>query len=347
MSRKEITSNVFYYLCKELEKELCLGYINNIQNIDYDTIKIKIHRKRTKQLIVRKEILYISNYDLKVMTKSTEFVRFLKKKLYNQRIQEIKQHNNNKVVYFTLDDYFLIFEFFSNSNIILTNKEFVVVSAKRYERWKDRNIIRHEKYSFPKCGVVFDIKEDLNLKDTKEIIKYFVNNYNIAPFYIKDILKDSKDIGKDIKKLFEFKSVDVIDNNNLFVVKESKENKDISEVFDKLFVNDYLENKDENQQQTKKQTKIKLVLEKQDEKLKDFEEKIKVLKKEAETIYLHFNIIDEINKQINAAIAKKIPKKEIQETINKFFKSKDSNLKIKEIDLKNKKYTLHIKQKDS
>ncbi len=344
----EITSNVFFYLAKEIEEEINLGYINNIQNIDYDTIKIKIHRKKTKQLIITKEVLFLPSYDIKVMEKSLEFTRFLKRKLYNQRIQEIKQHKNNKVIYLKLDDYFLIFEFFSHSNIILTDAEYNVISAKRYERWKDREIIRKQKYSFPKVEAIETLTdkeiEKLNKLEKKGIIRYFVKNHNIAPHYINEIFETEKTFEekiKKIKKLYNIKNPKLIKTNNLFVIKENNNPEKISTEIEKEYVDFFAENKTEKET-NKKEKKINKIIEIQEEKEKEFLEKIKNYKKQGEQIYVHFNTIEEINKQIKLALNKKIPEKEIIKKMNDYFEKTNQKINVKKIDLKEKKYILKI-----
>lgn len=350
MSLKEITSNVFYYLSKEIKEEVCLGYINNVQNIDFDNIKIKIHKNKTKQLIITKETLFLASYDIQVMDKSLEFMRYLKKKLNNQRIKDVLQHKNNKLIYLILDDYYLIFEFFSKSNIILLDKDFKVVSARRYERWKDREIIRNNKYSFPKCEDIFEIKEEeIKNLDKKEIIRYVVKNYNIAPYYLNNIFEEKKqltekEIIENIKKLYAYKKPQIEKINDIVIIKENNISKEtISKALEKEYLSVFIEDKKETEGINKKQDKINKIIESQKNKKKEFEEEIINLKQKAEMIYVNFNIIEEINKQINLAIKKEIPKKEIIKKINDYFLKTKKNIKIKEINQKEKKYVLNIK----
>ncbi len=349
MTIKEITSNVFYYLSKEIKEDVCLGYINNIQNIDFENIKIKVHKSKTKQLIITQKTIFLASYDIQVMPKSLEFIRYLKKKLNNQRIQDVIQHSNNKLIYLVLDDYFLIFEFFSNSNIILLDKEYNVVSARRYERWKDREIIRNKKYNFPKCGNVLEIKEE-EIKDLsqKEIISYIVKKYNIAPYYINKIFEknnklNKKEIVNEIKKLYEYENPKIEKKNDVLIIKKNEKKENLSKDIEKEYLSVFIEDKKEKETVNKKQKKINKIIETQEKKEKEFEKEIKNLKTHAEAIYVNFNLIEEINKQINIAIKKEIPKKEIIKKINDYFIKSKKNIQIKEINQKEKKYVLDIK----
>jgi predicted ribosome quality control (RQC) complex YloA/Tae2 family protein len=359
----EITNNCFKYISKILNEEIGLGYINNFQNIDFDTIKLKVHRKQTKEIIINTKLMYLPTYKIPVNKESLEFIKYLKRKLNNQRIKEIKQHSNNKVIYFKLDNFYLIFEFFSNSNIILTDLDFIVISARRYEKWKDRKIIRKEKYDFPKCEYLLDHsnKEILNeikeLDSKSEIIKFFVRKYKIAPYYINNIfknvknIKDEKELLKTINKIKEIFNLDMFsfkfiskNNKELLVVNKSDNKKDNKKQF--LEVESKFFKKEENidkQEQNKKENKITNILNIQEKTLRKFNKLKEEYKQKAEQIYVNFTTIDQINKQIKIAVDKKIPSNKIKDKINTYFINKNINLRIKEIDLKNRNYTLEIK----
>jgi predicted ribosome quality control (RQC) complex YloA/Tae2 family protein len=355
----EVTSNCIYYISKILKKELELGYINSIQNIDYNTIKIKIHRKKTKTLIINLDLLYLSNYNLKAMEKSTAIIKFLKKKLDNQRINEIKQHKNNKLIYFKLDDYYLIFELFSKSNVILTDLDFNIITARRYEKWKDREVIRNTKYIFPS---LIDIKEEnlenfktlLNNKNKKEMIITIIKNYNIAPYYLKDIFENYteiidknklKNLLEDLKELFDYKysSLKINEINSKKIVVCKKEKQEIENYFSEI-ENLYLDSKKEEyiSPENKKRKKLENILNIQNNTKKEFLEEIENSKKQGELIYCNFKLIEDINKQINIATLKKIDKELIINKINMYFINTNNKIRIKELDLKNKTYKLEI-----
>jgi predicted ribosome quality control (RQC) complex YloA/Tae2 family protein len=355
----EFTSNSLGYITKELENEILLGYINNIQNIDFNTIKLKIHRKETKQLIINSKFLYIPSLNIEAMEKSTAFIKFLKKKLDNQRIHEIKQYKNNKLIYFKLDSYYLIFELFSNSNVVLTDLEFKVISARRYERWKDRNIIRNELYGFPESNYFLDttkeefIKENIG-KTKKGFISENVRKYNIAPIYLNNIFDENKlydDLNKENLDLIytQLNELFIIDNQNLKIIKTKNkkiiiiektedENKINFSDLEKIVVNNKIMK--DNSPTTKKIKKIENIVDIQLQSKATFLENVEKYKQQGESIYCNFMIIDEINKQIDIATTKKIDSKEICLKINYYFKTKNLDLNIKNIDLKNKTYIL-------
>lgn len=356
MEKLETTSTAFFYISKKLEEELVGGYINNLQEIELKFkedkidesvrgIKIKIHKKQTKELIATEKTLFLAKHKIPVLEKSKGICNFLKKKIYNQKIHEIKQDKNNRVIYFKLDQYYLIFEFFSNSNIILTDLDFIVITSKKQEFWKDREIKAKRKYDFPFSN---DIKEkeekEIENKTKEEIIRYFVKNYNIYPWYLEEIYKKTEKILPEINKLYEYKNpkIKIIDHKDqkIIVVVENNKEKDFFLEIENLYL--HQETKTEEKKESKQMLKIKEILKNQIETKKEYEEIMETFQKEGEQIYIYFTLIDQINTQIQIARNKKIDVPTIENKINEQLKKTNSKISIKEIDLKNKTYKLKI-----
>ncbi len=343
MEKIETTSTAFYYIANKLKEELLGGYINNVQTIDKDVWKIKIHKKQTKQLVVSPDVCFITNYQLPVAV-SGGFEKYLKKVLYNQKIHELSQNKNNRLIYFKLDKYYLIFEFFSSSNIILTDLDFKIITSKKKEEWKDRKIIKNEIYKFPagediKIEDEKEIIKEIKNLDEKEIIKYFSKRFNIAPVEINNI--ENKTV-KNIKKIYEYKKpiLTIIEkaSKKTITVEDNKEETNIFENIEKIYIEKYkikvIEKKD-----TKKDKLLKIIDNQRKTKI-EFENNIITLDKEGEVIYSYFTIIDEINKSINGALNKKVNVEEIIKKINAYLEKGKQPLKILEINQKKKTYKL-------
>ncbi|MDD2478178.1 MAG: hypothetical protein PHW45_04360 [Candidatus ainarchaeum sp.] len=346
----ELTSTVFYYICKKLEAELHLGYINSVQTINKDVWKVKIHRSKTKQLIVTPQMCLLSNLNLPV-GEIGGFEKYLKKKLYNQRIHEIGQDKNNRLIYFRLDKYYLIFEFFSSSNIILTDLEFKIITSKQKEEWKDRVIKRDEIYLFPAGKDIKEVtksafNEQIAKLSQKEKILFLAREYNIAPIESKKLISENeKEIYENLLKLYTFKdpkiAIEEKENKIVFYIDykvESLETKNLFEDLEKRCLSNFEERVVEKKN-TKKDKLIKILREQENTK-KKFLEKIKDLENEGEIIYSNYLIIESINKNVNSGLEKKIKTSEIINKINDNLEKIKANFKVKDINQKTKKYTL-------
>ncbi|MFH0906112.1 MAG: hypothetical protein V1824_02135, partial [archaeon] len=196
MLNYNVTSSAFFYIIKDIKEEIINGYINNVQNIDSEILKIKIHNKRAIELIITDKFALIANKKIPVTT-AGKIANFLKTKIYNQRIKDVFQDKNNKVLVIKLDSYYLIFEFFSKSNIILTDLEFNVIIARMYETWKDRIIKPKQKYQFPfgkdiKTESFEDFSESIKDITTEKLIPFIIREYNIYPKTADYLIKKSK-----------------------------------------------------------------------------------------------------------------------------------------------------------
>lgn len=341
MNKLIATSTVFYYITKKLQEELVGGYINSVQTIDDRVWKIKIHKKETKNLIVAEDICFLSNYKFAV-DKIGGFEKYLKKKLDNQKIHEINQNENNRLIYFKLDKFYLIFEFFSKSNIILTDIDFKIITSKQKEEWKDRIIAKDHIYKFPQSTHILNYKEDINkeIKDLSkaELIKYFSKKFNIAPVELNKL----KEI--TIENILEIYNTPFpileISENNYVVVKNHRTKeffRDIEEIYLKKYTLKVTKNEDTKIKKTEK------ILFDQKKYKQELLNKIKETKQQGDLIYQYFSTIEQINNNINKALKKEIPTKEIIEKINSALINQKTELKIKKIDRKSKSYILFVK----
>lgn len=348
MKEIEMTSTALYYVIEKIKQEFIGGYINNIQTIEGKNLtKIKIHKQKTKELIVSDKLLFIPEHSLPVSEKPHGLIKFLKKKLYNQKIHEINQDKNNRVVYFKLDNYYLIFELFSKSNIILTHLDFVIITSKQKEEWKDRTIVKNEKYLFPQNKNIKETKlEELDKEtkdfDVKKTISYLVKEYNVYSGYL--LGNTSKEIIHCAKQIYELKNptidIEETEQKKIVVVKEGNTQTDFFTQINKHYVLDIIINdKKEEKQKINKQEAIH---EQQIQTKKEYQRKADELQKEGEMIYVYFQTIEKINQQISIARDKKITEKEIIAKLNDYFSKNQKELKIKEINLKEKSYILEI-----
>ncbi len=354
MEKIDVTSTVFNYVVKDLSNELIGGYINNIQAIDENTFKIKIHKQKTKQLIVNNNICFLSDYVLPT-NETNGLTKFLKKTLLNQRVHDIKQDKNNRVVYFKLDKHYLIFEFFSNSNIILTDLDLKIITSKQKEEWKDRIIKKGEIYKFPanidirehtENEIIKQLEEDNKIKigdiNKRGLISYLVKKYKLPPSDIEIVIGEKEKITKEtikrIKGIYEFKNprLVVLDGNKNKILSVVDEEGKLYDDVEKYYLEVYKNNVVEIQ--TTKQNKNNIILTEQIDTKRRFEEQINKLNKEGEIIYSYFTHIEQINTQIKLATNKKINETEIISKINDYLNNNKISMKIISINQKSKTY---------
>lgn len=357
------------HLVEEL-KFLENGFVNNVQTLENNWMKIKIHTKEfgDKQLILTPNALFVSNSSLSAKQNPGGFSALLKKYLNNQRIFSLKQYGVDRIIVFEFAQIFMIIELFAKGNIILCDRNMKIIRAMRKEEWKDRKVGAEEEYKFPSSKGTNPIEETEKEfeKKIKENNKSFfgatVDILNASPAileYLFDELKldkkkdakeanpkEIKEIFKKIKETYSSKEGRVYLSENVLYscetnkVKE-KEFDSIGAALNTLLLNE--EVKKEiivNEGPSKDENKKKLKYEKDRQSKLAQIEGLAIQEKESlekgELIYVKYQEIKEILSAIEKGKAKKLPEKEIIAKINSI------KPLIKELDFKKNKLVLEL-----
>jgi len=345
-------SNLALHHLVEENKILENGFINKSQTTQDGLLKLKIHTKEgDKTVIVNDKGFFISKESIAAKQNPGGFSAFLKKFLFNQRIEKIEQKGMDRIVLFYFPNHILILEVFSKGNIILCDKEFNILRAMRKEKWKDRTLAKDEKYNFPSSqGIsVLEANEKEFIVKMKENRKTcfgaVVEILNVAPKIIEkcfeelkfDKKKNAKDYSDlEIKKLFKkIKSKYESKSNKVYLIGnviysidvggEGEEFDSINTAFNELNTVETLE------PIVEKEKKVKIDYNKEIEIAK---ENISKFKETGDAIYLHYSQINEVINAIKKGKDKGFSAKEIMKKIN------SSKNIIKELDFTRNKVKL-------
>jgi len=137
-------------LVQELKPRIEGAFVNKIQELEKNYLKIKLHSKAgSLDLIISPEALYLTQFKLQVLQNPKGFAGFLKKSLYNKRILKVWQKELDRVVMLEFEKFYLVCEFFDDGNIVLCDKDWKILQPFHRGEWKDRKLAKGEKYKFP------------------------------------------------------------------------------------------------------------------------------------------------------------------------------------------------------
>ena len=253
------------------------------------------------------------------------------------------------------EEYTIIVELFSKGNVILLDKDKRIISPLKHKKWQDRKITAKEEYKYPpEKGININdtnTEEILGILESSDsdVTRTIATN-GLGGLYAEEIIKNAhidkstpaKDITEkqandlylSIESLFdkvehEPNALIILDENdknkdlvpiNLNTYKESKSlsfetfNKAADEFYGKKIVNE-IQSQEENQW-TKQINKYKKRLNMQEESLEKFYKTIDDTQHKGDTIYAHYNEIQNIVDIINNA-REKYSWKEISSIIKK------------------------------
>ncbi len=358
------------YLLAELKPVVEGSILRKVQELENNRFKLKLQtRQGTKDLIIVPEAIFLTSYSLPAKQLTSGFGAFLRKRISNKKILSLKQQGLDRIVLLEFDEYFLILELFAKGNIILTTKDFEIVSAYRKEQWKDRKVSKGEEYKFPSSKGLNPLEIDekelkpLFLESNADSIRTLVSKLNIAPvvgeeaFLIAGVEKStpatelkSGELSKVLKELKQLYYVELQKSKPVLAAGQilpfemkaagaaEKEFPSINSALDGHFSAAIAEKKSEAPKTSLKQAKLENNLKIQLDSQKSLGKKVIEEQAIAESIYSNYAAI---NQALNLARALEKAKMEKEDVM---YKLSELGLELKQIDLKNKKIYVTLKK---
>ncbi|GAH12341.1 unnamed protein product, partial [marine sediment metagenome] len=115
-------------------------------------LKIKTHLNEKKNLIVKNDSrLNFTNFNYPIPKYPSQYIMSLRKYLKNRRILSVIQHNFDRIIIFELSNmegnsWKFIVELFNKGNYILLDENNIVKIAKRYSKYRDRDILANRQF---------------------------------------------------------------------------------------------------------------------------------------------------------------------------------------------------------
>lgn len=351
----QLTNLTLKHLVEE-NQFLINGFVNKIQTTPQNLLKMKIHTKKgDKNVLFTNNAFFITEKSISAKQNPGGFSALLKKYLFNQRIISIQQKGVDRIVVFEFPEKLLIFEFFSNGNVILCEKDYTIIKAMRKEKWKDRELKKGEKYKFPSSrgkNPLEETKEEFFEKlkiNEKSLFGAVLDIENIAPQILETIFENNRINKKENAKNVDKKTANTIldEIQKIYLSKATKAyisgkiiysfetNLKKEEEFESL--NKLLEEKNLGEiKEEQEVVKIKKKTENYEDQIKTAMQEEIDMKKKGEQIYIKYSKIEDILNAIKKGRENGKKAKEIKNRINSV------NPVIKELDLDNNRVILDV-----
>jgi predicted ribosome quality control (RQC) complex YloA/Tae2 family protein len=361
MNKKNLSSLEIAALVQELQF-LIHGKISQIYHQDPELV-LQLHAVgQGKQLlkIIPGKVICLTK-DKNAPDKPTGFCLQLRKYLDGAIINSLHQKETERIVVFDLEchkeKYHLILELFSKGNIILTDKDQVVIAALESQVWKDRTVKPREKYTFPVSEINYKnltkdkLKEILHKSEKKNLATSLATEIGLGGAYAEEVCTLSKAEKSILPKEVEEKEIALIYKAIKELLERIKESKGYiyseeitpfpltnqNPVKTTPTYNEAIDTLNPFQKASpyeKKIESIRKILEAQLESIKNMEENIELNKRKGELIYENYAPLQKLLETVKE-MRKSKEWKEIEEELKKV-------KKISKIDLKNKKIVIDL-----
>ncbi|MBI4020172.1 MAG: NFACT family protein [Candidatus Aenigmarchaeota archaeon] len=148
MARDDVTSLDLFYLTREL-RQLEGGFIRKVYHFGRKEFLLEIYAKETYWLYVDEKRIFLTKYK-KEAGNPSGFCMLLRKHLAGRKILGISQHGFDRVLEVRTAENILVIELVRPGNVVLCDKDHIVIGAAEAQEWKDRVVKRGEAYSFPR-----------------------------------------------------------------------------------------------------------------------------------------------------------------------------------------------------
>lgn len=171
MQKKNISSLELAAIVNELQF-LVKGKISQIYHQEKTELLLQLHApgrgKKYLKIVPGKFLSLTTEKDAPL--RPTSFCMLLRKYLSNAFIKSITQRYSERILIFEFDKketFYLIIELFSKGNIVLTDKDMMIIGSLDRQIWKERTVKQNETYIFPTPGINW---KDITLKKLQEIL---------------------------------------------------------------------------------------------------------------------------------------------------------------------------------
>jgi predicted ribosome quality control (RQC) complex YloA/Tae2 family protein len=369
--KTQLSSLDIAYVVKEL-KALERGRIDKIFQKSSKEFYIQLHVSGMGKQILRvtDKAAYLTAKK-PAIEKLPGFCMFLRKHLSNSRVKEIRQKGSERIMEIVFETKEgtkkLVAELFGGGNLLLLDENATILSAARYEKYKNRDILPKSKYTHPKMEYnFFDLKqgdmEKLLSKTEKEsIVKCLAVELGMGGTYAEEtcllagIDKNKKPcetiaeiakIEEAIKKLLSSKAealifykgneaVDVVPFPlQLYTSLKARKFESFNEALDYYFSYELKDTATGKSPSEKKLERLGRIIEEQKRMIEGLEKSEKENREKAELIYNNYALVKEILDKINEA-SKKHSWGEIKDMLKR-------HKIVKGLDTKEKKVTIEL-----
>ena len=209
---KILSSLEIKYVVEELQS-LLDSKVDQIYQPNSEELILALHKTNVGKKLLRivpGTFLYIASKKSPSPKEQLNLCKYLRKRLLNTRLKSIEQKNMERIIEFNFEfkdsKFILIVEFFSKGNIIVCDNEYNIISALKFQTWKDRSIKTKVKYEYPPAKKSFsnlnEFKELINSSNKESIVKTLAMTLNLGGMYAEELCFRSK-IDKNKKSVNE------------------------------------------------------------------------------------------------------------------------------------------------
>lgn len=178
---KSMSALDIYACVEELKEEIIGGKVEKIYHYPPNEIRIKLYCRGRKDLVIEAgKRIHLTKFPKESPKFPSPFAMLLRKHLEGKRVEDVRQHDFDRVVVIDFGERKIIAELFAKGNIILTDEKYNVIMDLHGKRGT---------YVFPERRAPFELSLDefKNLcKEEKEIVKLLATKCGLGGLFAEE-----------------------------------------------------------------------------------------------------------------------------------------------------------------
>ena len=337
--KEEMSSVDIRYIVEELKSEIIGARVDKVYH-EGDEVRIKLHKtgEGRKDLIIEAgKRIHLTSYIKESSSQPSSFAMLLRKHISGNFVEDIEQHDFDRIVKIKIGKFKIIAELFKKGNVVFVTEDNIILGAIRYEEFKDRVIKPKHEYKYPPARenpleVSWDRFVELIMGEDTEIVRALARRLNMGGLYAEEILlragidkrKNTRELTKEelrtiydkMKEVFtapkkpnivykDGKMVDVVPIDLKWYEGYEKVyfetfSQALDEYFGKLTIEKAKAEKTKKLEEKRKQ--LLATLKRQEEMIKGFEKELKKNQEIGNLIYANYTLIDGLLREFSKAV---------------------------------------------
>lgn len=193
--KEEMSSVDIRYIVEELKSEIIGARVDKVYH-EGDEVRIKLHKtgEGRKDLIIEAgKRIHLTSYIKESSSQPSSFAMLLRKHISGNFVEDIEQHDFDRIVKIKIGKFKIIAELFKKGNVVFVTEDNIILGAIRYEEFKDRVIKPKHEYKYPPARenpleVSWDRFVELIMGEDTEIVRALARRLNMGGLYAEEIL---------------------------------------------------------------------------------------------------------------------------------------------------------------
>ncbi|MEM0359889.1 MAG: NFACT family protein [Candidatus Diapherotrites archaeon] len=164
------------------------SFVEKAQDLEKGWVKLRLRTTTgAKDLVFSLNAFFLAEYRVDARQQSSGFGAFLKSRIAGKKIVSLKQIESERIAFFEFSEFSLVAELFGKGNLLLLDRDGIILKPLRKEEWRSRTLASGKKYSMPPsrgvnpAGLSLEELKKTMKESSTDIVRAMLSSINVPP----------------------------------------------------------------------------------------------------------------------------------------------------------------------